>query len=141
MQRQNAPAPAVLGYFALHISVRAPGEPIYGIFYDVNKDDARLRYYRRRYAKLMDDLYSLISRTLQDSLGLRLHPVDELRGKVPYHPAGYPMGDVKRLAAGGEYASVLGVRIEIDPFSGRMSTTVLGKTTYKLYPKLTLALA
>jgi len=89
-----------------------------------------------RYRRLVDGLYEVVSHTLEDRLGLRLLPVDYLRGKVPYNAVGYPQGPVERLAASGAYASVLGVWMSVK--CSRSSITVLDRTTYKIYPELTL---
>lgn len=87
-----------------------------------------------------DALFAVVEANLATA-GIRLLPVDTLRGRVPYL-LGYPMGRAAEVVAAGTYARALDVEIYVDvpdQVTGSYSILGTGKARTTGHPEMTLA--
>lgn len=86
----------------------------------------------------VDTIYHDCTVALQQGKGLRILPIESLRGQAKYDAFGYPRGEPAVLAASGKYPSVLGLVIDVRFFKEHLRSRV-GQLTM-VRPHLTLAL-
>jgi len=93
------------------------------------------------YGILYDSLYAIFKTNVEKKLGLRLLPINTLKGNVHYGLFGYPKGNEKKVAQSGNYDAALHVDAHLS-YPQRKSTSynliVKGKAVDKFKPKMTL---
>lgn len=88
----------------------------------------------------LDSVYSIVAEGLTREIGLRISPLDTLRGQVRYL-FGYPVGNVEKVARSGQFAGALEIQIDVTvPDANQSSWAVFstGKVRAKGRPEMEL---
>jgi hypothetical protein len=88
-----------------------------------------------------DSVYTAFAEGLGRGLGVRLLPLDALKGEVPYL-VGAPMGRADRVATSGRYGGALEVDVSVEvPDAGQSHWSVLGtgQAWVSGHPEMTVA--
>lgn len=88
-------------------------------FYLVNVDESFGVPYNKAF---WDSIYVRVSKTLQDSAGIVIKPVDFLKEDIPYSHTGYPVARGKKAAKSNKVENYLRLNVDIGP-AGIQSTT------------------
>lgn len=103
----------------------------YGVAQTVNKTDAAVCFFwvhldenlgMIQNRSFYDSIYVQLAGALQQEAGYTLKPVDELKGKIPFHLLGYPMASGKKASKELNSQTYLKFEIQIVP-NGMFSTS------------------
>ena len=92
------------------------------------------------YLQVVHGVYDTFVDASAGYLGLRVLPIDTLRGEVPYY-VGLPFGDTREVAQSGRYGGVMEVEAYVTvPDAGQSSWSILGigKARVKGHPEMLL---